>query len=286
MEASYVVTTNGLAGGWMTRYDRLVSDVLCQRDWQLVAQEELPAFVQRVQATIADGTVKPRPSALPEDTVRRAAIHVYCHELYRATGADGTLRQHRAFAELARHAQGVACRYEDNPDVVQACVQSALQIAWEKRDQVRDPGSFLRWLEQVVYYEIKGYWKPQHRQHEVPMSRVVPAGEHEENDELVQRFWETLAYVPPPDDQVATRQVREQLWTEVRRVLADNQRYQAVIVGYYLYELSLPALAEMLQRPVRNIYVLKSRALDRLRADEEFVRRFADALETVSGGRT
>lgn len=83
-----------------------------------------------------------------------------------------------------------------------------------------------------------------------------------------------------------TRELREQLWLQVRSVLADNPRYEAVIVGYYLYELPLLTLSEMLQTPVRNIYVLKSRALARLRANEDFVELFADALGALAGGKT
>lgn len=269
-----------MADSWTVLCQRLVPGVLRARDWKLIPQDELLTFIAEVSQAIAQGTVRPRPAASPAETVQRATVHVYCRHLYQASGENGDLRQRRAFEEIGRYLQGVACHFEQNVAVAQACAQSALQIVWEERDQVREPGSFLRWVEQVVYHEIKRYWKKAHRRHEVTMSQLTPAGEDEERAES---FWEALSSVPPPDEDVANRQVRDQLWAEVRRVLAGNERYQAVIIGYYLYELSPPDLAELLETPVRNVYVLKSRALARLREDEEFVRRFAAALETLPG---
>lgn len=274
-----------MADKWAPLCQCLVPEILRQRDWQLISEDDLPGFVDRVHRAIVEGVVRPRPGALPETTVRRATIHLYCRELYQASGENGTRRQHRAFEEIGRYAQGVAFRYEQNVDVVQVCAQRALVITWEKRTQVLKPGSFLRWVETVVYREIKGYWRENHQQREVAMTQLVASSEDEVDDESLQRFWETLAFTSPPDDDVIRQELRDQLWTEARRVMADNPRYEAVVVGYYLYELSLPALAEMLRTPVRNVHVIKSRALARLRADEGFVRRFADALETVSGGK-
>ncbi len=274
-----------MTNDWMTLCRRLVPEILRQRDWQLISADSLPAFIDQVCQTIVEGTVRPGPGASPKTTVRRATIHCYCHELYQASGENGTLRQRRAFEEIGRHAQGVAFRYEQTPAIVQVCVQRALAIVWEKRAQVRKPGSFLRWVETIVYHEVKRYWKERQRQKEISMSQLIPADETEIDNSALERFWEKLAPVSPPDDEVIGQELREQLWAEVQRVLGGNRRYEAVIVGFYLYELSLPTLAQMLQTPVRNVYVLKSRALARLRADLDFIRRFADALETLPGGK-
>jgi RNA polymerase sigma factor (sigma-70 family) len=269
---------NAMADDWMARCQRLVPQILRQRDWQLVFGDNLAGFIELVCQAIVDGTVRPRPGASPEAIVRRATIHLYCHELYRASGENGTLRQRRAFEEIGQHAQGVAFRYEQSSAIVQVCAQRALIIVWEKRKQVRQPGSFLRWIEAVVYHEIKGYWKEKHRRYEVPMSRFATTDGDEKTGGSLQRFWATLACISPPDDEVISQELRKQVWSNVRRVLADNPRYEAVIVGYYRYELSLPELTELLDTPVRNVYVLKSRALARLRADEAFVQRFANLI--------
>lgn len=278
-------TTPGVVDDWAGLCQRLVPETLSQRDWRLVSEDDLPHFIRSVGQAISDGTVRPRLGAAPEATVRRATIHLYCHELYRASGDESSLRQRRAFEEIGRHAQGVAFRYEQDPAIAQVCAQHAVEIVWEKREQVRHPGSFLRWIETIVYHEIKGCWKEKQRHREVPMSEFALPGGGEDEGESLQRFWDALATLPPPDDDLVTRELREQLWLEVRRALAGIPRYEAVIVGYYLFELSLPTLAEMLQTPVRNVYVLKSRALARLGASEEFVRLFADALGTLAGGQ-
>jgi RNA polymerase sigma factor (sigma-70 family) len=276
--------SDSVADDWITLCRRVVPEILRQRDWQLISEDSLPTFIGRVCETIVEGTVRPGPCASPEATVRRATIHCYCHELYRASGENGALCQRRAFEEIGRHAQGVAFRYEQTLAVVQVCVQRALVTIWEKRIQIRDPGSFLRWVETILYHEVKGYWKEKHRKQEITMSNLTPSNDSEMDDQSLQHFWETLDSIPPPDDEVIGQELREQLWAEVRHVLRGNRRYEAVVVGFYLYELSLPTLAELLQTPVRNVYVLKSRALARLRTDEAFVQRFADLLETGIGG--
>lgn len=274
-----------MAEDWTALCRHLVPEVLLQRGWRLITVENLPGFTEVVRRAITEGEVKPRPGAPPEATVKRATIHLYCHELYRASGENGTLRQRQAFEEIGRHAQGVAYRYEQDTTIIQECAQHSLEIVWQKRSQVRKPGSFLRWVESIVYYEIKAYWRRARHPREVAMSQLIASEGDELDDESLLRYWEALATTSPPDDEVICQEQRDQLRGAVRCALSDNPRYEAVIVGYYLYELTLPALAEMLGTSVGNVYVLKSRALSRLRDDEGFVREFADTLAEVSGGK-
>ena len=277
-------TTHGKADEWTGLCWQFVPRILRQRDWQLVSEDELPRFVRDVGQVLSDGTIHPAPGATPEATVNRATIHRYCHELYRASGEAGSARQRRAFVEIGRHAQGVAYRFEQNPDVAQQCAQHAVEIVWEKREQVRQPGSFLRWIETIVFREIKGYWRNQQCQREVSMSELALPEGREDDEGAIQHFWDALSSLPPPEDELVARELREELWAGVRRALADNPRYEAVIVGYFYYGLPLPTLAGMLQTPVRNVYVLKSRALSRLRTNEGFMELLADALRTLAGG--
>lgn len=263
---------------WMTWCQRLVPEILHQRNWQLVS--DLPCFIEKVHQAIIDGVILPKRGSAPKETVRRATIHLYCYEMYQACGEQGSRRQHLAFEEIGQHAQGVAFRYEYNPAVVQECVQQALVILYEKRHHIRNPGSLLRWIESTVYHEIKGYWKKPGQGREVPVSHMISTAETDSNgeDEAVQRFWDSLASVSPPDDEVISQELCEQLWVEVRRVLADNPQQEAVIFGYYLYELSFSTLAEMLRTSVNNVYSIKFRALARLRNDAAFINRFGDRL--------
>lgn len=277
-----------MGSDWTALCQRLVPEVLQQRDWRLV--EDLPAFFVEVENAIADGIVRTGLVASPEDLVRRATIHLYCHKLYRACGENGTLRQHRAFEELGRHAQGVAFRFECDQEVIQACVQSALAKMWRNYAQIRQPGAILRYVEVIVYREVKAYWRQRHVQEEVPVSRLTMSDTAEDDgDEASQRLWEVLASTRLPDDAVIEQELRDELWQEVHRVLSGHPRQRDVIMGFYLYELSPTALARMLDTSVSNFYVIKSRALKRLHDDETFVQRFGDALAALpgeSGGET
>lgn len=274
-----------MATDWLALCLKLVPDILRERDWHLIAAEDLPAFVTAVCQAIEQGVVKPVPGVSPELTVRRATIHLYCYELYRASGEDRTPRQHRAFEEIGQHALRVAYRYERDTTIVQDSVQQALLNVWQKREQVRQPGSFLRWIEKIVCHEVKNRQRQNGRKQEIPVSRLRNPHQDGIDDESLLRYWESLATVRPPDEDVICHEQREKVRSEVYRALAGNARYEAVIVGYFLYELSLPALAQMLGTTVSNVYVLKSRALARLRSDEEFVRQFAGTLAELSGGK-
>lgn len=191
-------TSHDLVDDWTALCQKLVPETLRQRDWRLVSKDELARFVRDVEQAIRGGIIRPRSSTPPEDTARRATIHRYCHELYRASGDAGSRRQHRAFEEIGRHAQGIAFRYEQDAAIVQECAQRAVEIVWKKREQVRKPGSFLRWIETIVYHEIKGYWKKKQSQREVSMSELVlPAGWEEEGESL-ERFWKRWHPSPHP----------------------------------------------------------------------------------------
>ena len=270
-----------MGDSWTTVCQKLVPQVLQERDWQLI--EDLPAFVVQVKQAIAQGVVRTRRGASREATARRATIHLYCRELYKACGEHSTLRQHRAFEETGRHAQGVAFRYERDLDVIQICVQHTLAILWEKREQIRDPGSLLRWVEVVVRRKILVCQSSGKKRSDIPISQLLPKGETgNSDDENIQHFWETLTSIPPPDDEIVHKELSEQLWHEVGRAMSAYPREEAVIVGCFRDGLSASDLAETLQTAVSNIYVIKCRALKRLRNDESFVQRFADVLETLS----
>ncbi len=264
---------------WKTVCQRVTPQVLEQRDWQLIT--DLTAFSERVAQAIAQGTVRPSPGMSDDQVARRATTHIYCQELYWASGQNGTLRQHRAFQEIGRYIQIVAQRYEHDPNIIQECIQQTLVIFWEKREQIRNPGSLLRWVEMVIYREIKRHWRQKQRKREIVAGDNM-AEDKTKAEDKVEHFWNALRAHSSPDEQVVDRELREQLWIQVQHALAGHPRQQAVIIGYYMYELGFLELANMLNTSVSNVHLIKCRALKRLRQDQAFIQYFADALETLA----
>lgn len=262
---------------WLVLCRRLVPDILRSRDWQLV--EDQSQFIKQVHQAVVEDSASPRPGTHPETVIRRATVPLYCRELYQAIGERDSLRQSRAFEEIRQYAEGVAHRYEQDPSIIEACVQHVMTLIWQKHDEIRKPESLLLWVQTATYHEIKNYRRQEHPQREVPVDEWSASEEAEMDDDALQLFWETLVTGPPPLDVVIGDELRKKVWHEVRRVLSDNPRYEAIIIGHYLYGLSLPALAEMLRISMNNIYVLKSRALARLRADQAFHQHLADVID-------
>lgn len=259
---------------WLALCRRLAPGILRGRDWRLVSDTE--AFARQLAELVTSDALRADPTFSPEELVRRATLHAYSRELYHACGEHGTWRQRRAFQEVGQYAQGVVYHHDHDPAVVQAVAQRTLTITWQKLGQVRQPGSFLRWIEKTTYHELLREWKKKGRIEEIPVSGLLP--DYDIPDDALERFWAHLGSVPPPDDELIERQEGEALWAEVDRVLAPYPRHRAVVVGYFRWELPIPTLARLLSTTVGNISVLKHRALERLRADEVLVRRFGDSL--------
>ena len=71
--------------------------------------------------------------------------------------------------------------------------------------------------------------------------------------------------------------MRARVEQAIRRCLRSKQQ-QAVIIGLFLDQKGLKEVADLLGKKVENVYVLKSRALARLRECEEFLRVLEDLL--------
>ncbi|MBN1314532.1 MAG: sigma-70 family RNA polymerase sigma factor [Anaerolineales bacterium] len=244
----------------------------------------MPAFIEQVRRAIDEGVIRSRSKHTPEKTIRRATINLYCKELYRACDENGSPCQYIAFKELGRYAKFAAeqfvAKYYSTPVIVDDWVQSAIVKVWENLDKVRDPGGLLHYIGVIVKREIMADWRKKQTNNEIPSSRLLGQKEEAEEEDLTQ-FWESLASVPPADDRLIAKELRDRLLTEIRRVLYRSQRRQAVIVGHYFYGLSYLDLADMLNTTVSNIHVIKSKALKSLRNDDDFIEQFGNYLELL-----
>ncbi len=265
---------------------RGVRRVLAQRGWELVEDEV--TFVEEVLAEVKTRWQNARRPL--EKIIEDATLHCYCHLWHTACGADGTIRQRRAFTELHRYLYPIALyRAKYDQYIAEESTQEALFSVWERLDRVRDPGSFARWAGVIVSNAVRDHIR----------ERARKVGK-DESGKYVWEFKEiTEADLPAyrgMDDAGAalwgmdnrpgsstgqgpsmTEEIRDRIEAAIRRCLRSKQR-QAVIVGLFLENKSFKEVADTLGTTPQNVSVLKSRALTRLRECEEFLSALEDLM--------
>jgi RNA polymerase sigma factor (sigma-70 family) len=262
---------------------RIARRLLAQKGWGLVSAED-ETFVESVLTDAEHRLAEGSSRLSTEKVVERAVTHRYCEVLYTACRMNGTPRQRQAFEELWRYLYGVACyRVGGNEDLAEECAQRALVKVWEKLDQCRDPGSFLKYAAMILLNEVRAEWKKGARR--VPVEREwaegddkrwerrewseaeMSGGDEREGESILQAGQSTP--VPMPEDEVLREDIRTQL-VEIVKECVNSARQQAVIIELFLRERGVKEVAELLDTTPSNVYTLKSRALAKLRKCSAF----------------
>ena len=221
------------------RVARTAAELLTRRDWRLIGPAAWPGFVAEVAQQVVSAAAGPPDTA----QIDRAVVTAYCSRWYAACTAAEPERQQRAWLELHRRVCGVALRFVDRAELEDAA-QSVLVHVYEKLDTVREPGSFLRWVDQVARnWCIDHYYR----------ARTAAAPLDEE--------WTPAPH--PPERGVAASE-HAHLEALIQRCLR-SRRQQRVIVGRLLHQRSVEDLAEELGTTPGNIRVLAHRATARLK---------------------
>lgn len=134
-------------------------------------------------------------------------------------------------------------------------------------DTWRPVGSLLGWVDMTLYREIKRYRRKPCQKQETPFSDITYA-DQENNQDTLMHFPARSGRESSLDDLVIRRELRAQFWRQVREVFSGNPQQETVIVGQYLDDQSPFALAEILQTSIKSVYVIKCRALKRLRENK------------------
>jgi RNA polymerase sigma factor (sigma-70 family) len=265
---------------------RGVRRVLAKRGWELVADEA--AFIEEVLAEVQFRIQNSRRSL--EKIIEDAAVNRYGYLWLAACRANGTLRQRRAFTELHCYLYPIALyRANHDPYLAEESTQEALFSVWQHLDQVKDPGSFARWAGTIVSNKVK-------KQIEKLARKVV----EDESGEVTWQFKEILVAepwvhrgvedagtamrgmgnrpeLPASQGPEMTKEMRARIEAALRRCLRSKQQ-QTVIIGLFLGEKSFQEVAAVLGTTPQNVSVLKSRALERLRKCEDFLKVLEDLM--------
>ena len=226
--------------------------VLANQGWRLVDDEA--AFVAEVLAVVRDSPGRSGDSLARR--AERATIHAYCPRLYAACRGGEGRSAAQAFDELGRYLHAVARHHSRDPQRAQDAAQRALEAVWRHLGDVRAPEAFLGYARVVLLREMgpHGASRPE------PLHFVPLRGDDAAEEGVV---------LPDPHTAAAAASAeRAAADPALRAALRDCLRSAAqreVIERLFLAEESVTAVADALSTTPANVWVLKSRALARLR---------------------
>ncbi|MCW5853556.1 MAG: sigma-70 family RNA polymerase sigma factor [Anaerolineae bacterium] len=237
--------------------------VVANQGWALVGAWD--AFVAEVARSVADGPAGRVGDSL-EKRIERAVTRAYCPILYAACRQRHGPRCVRAFEELGRYLHAVALRRTSDGEAAAEAAQRALEIVYAHLDDVREPWAFLGYARVILVRELK----PPRRRGK--LLQFVPLRGDDPQEPGVQ----------PADPQAdagradVERSMDDQaLRDAIRRCLRSKQQRETIL-RLFLDEQSVVQVADALGTTPANVWVLKSRALDRLRQCPDVARLLVD----------
>lgn len=254
------------------RYRASMRSLFAYFGWQLVVDEE--AFLDEVI-----NETGPRLAKAPtfDRALRAATINRYAPLWYAACCADGTARQQRAFVELHDYCYRLALRRTDNDEFLASeSAQEAVIEVWKRLRTVREPDRFIKWIQVITYSKVSRQLRKGMLGaiDETTGETIWQAREVTESDRMVD-----LSDVQDdaPRAPSLTDDVRAQLSAAIQYCLR-SRRQQEAIIGFYLDGKEHAELAAQLGIDLHRLYLLKHRALARLRQSDKFMNVIDDLL--------
>jgi RNA polymerase sigma factor (sigma-70 family) len=222
-----------------------VDGLLARHRWQLLDRTELG---RRALDLLRNGAA---------GDAQRAATHVYSLALYSAcSGAEGFERQNRAYAELSRYLYDIA--YQRYPDTYEEATQRTLARIYISFERCRQPGAFLAFAIQQLLDTARSL-----RREEPPIQSLGASGGAGEVELADDRQTD-------PSNAVIAGELRarfEQLAAEFLRMHPRAARQFDALRLKFIDGLDDQTIADQLGNSVQNVYVLRARAIEKLRAE-------------------
>lgn len=209
-------------------------------NWRLLPEEEFAARAARVMAE--------QPALSPH----QACQHVYALELHDA--CCDSQRRERAYSELHLYLYRIALHRR--PELAEDAAQQAILLIFQQIDRCVKPGAFLHF----AYLKLLQAIKSLARSKEPPLEPKEPGEEFEEPWERLPKLW--VDELPPDDARI------DDLWECIRRVWQTRPRARdqlRVVLWTYFGDLFDEEICQLLGKFQEQVYVLRSRGLDKLR---------------------
>jgi DNA-directed RNA polymerase specialized sigma24 family protein len=221
------------------------------RGWHLIEPKE---WVDRTLAQVRAG-----PVADPQ----RVAVHIYSQVLYVAcSGGQGNQRRDLGYGELFRYLYAMARkRY---PLIHEDAAQQAITFVYDRFAQCRNPGTFLTFS----FHQLLAAARIVSQQLEMDL-RIDLSAALEDRDMsavLPNRQVDPVGLII--DDE--RRASFERLSEEFLRKHPRAKLQLAALRLKFIDGLDEATISQRLQKPPASIYVLRSRAIEKLRAEPEW----------------
>ena len=228
----------------------VVGQLLVERDWHLIEPKE---WVDWTLAQLQAG-----PVADP----RRVAVYIYSQGLYAAcSGTQGDERREHGYEELFRYLYDAARKRYRSID--EDIAQQAIELVYERFAKCRDPGTFLAFALQQMTAAARIVYQPRSTNRKIRESvERVRKG----FDEVRDRQADLAAPLIADELQARFQRLSEEF---LRKHSRAKLQLEALRLKY-IEELDEATISQRLQKPPASVYVLRSRAIEKLRVEPEW----------------
>ncbi len=238
-----------------------IPTVLDDNGWALATVSD-PAFVTAVQQLVRQ-RLQQWPNlteaALPQ-LIRRTITHIYCKQLYDVYKQDGSDAQAQAMAETFRFVyRRLLALTKGDQALAQHHAQDAVTKAWQTWDRVRDPGSFLGYVERIGINSVLAVLKRATYQ-------IDPPGDESGNDMAARTLRETA---PGPEQQYETQALIRRVCQVITSCLPHSQEAR-IIIDVFIWGKRYIDMAAEWNTTASYLHGLKFRAIRKLRQCEAF----------------
>jgi len=219
-------------------------------------------------------------------------------QLYDASRAGGQA-QAEAFQTLARYLYQVAYNLVRDRaqlhDLAEDYTQEALVTIWQSLDGVEDPDRFLSWSARVVINKVYdscrrlgvglgGEQAGASGAAQIARRRRVPLGKQNSLDEIRDSggpLQDIIADIPEalPDARFSQRELMDLLTESIAKHPELSVQSKIVLIRGFLSDWDDGVLAAHLHTTRSNVHTIRSRDLDHLRADADFLHLLAEYMK-------
>lgn len=251
--------------------------ICAARDWRLLQYQDLniglAEFGRRMAATIQQWREVERRQSNADELIEQTVVHEYCKLLYEAVGRRDTNAGARAMIEVWNYVTPLIRKTLRDDDLAQDVGMDTLLKVCEKRDTVRDPGSFLAWCAVIAYREA-----------------IRTAEAHKLEITMTDLGFTDDADIEELDTRVSvhsqerpTADLDQAVWlaeleARIRACLHRMRHGAEVFIDLVLHELPTLDIAQRLELKPGAVYVIFHRARKRLQRCRQLLTDLADAL--------
>lgn len=238
---------------------RVVKRLFLDEDWQLI--DNIGPFM----AAVFDKTLSILPDNCSERQAARAfektAKNLYYDVLAERLQTQASHQLDRAYKELYNYLYDIALHRVSSRELAEEIAQEALVKVWSGLDRTLDSRGFLAWAQLIVARQI------------MSLATCSECNMREPNSAFGTVLRDVVTLPPllvseDPEQAMLTEELRSSLVQAIKSELTSEEE-QKVILLTFLEGKSSSEIAEDIDISPSRVYLLRSRALQRLRASQD-----------------